>query len=102
MLQGTLNPESDYPESFFTFWNFDTPETRIYNNKAHAGIWGFWIFFYSNDPETVERESNAVIELLKKENDIILEGKGSDAKSDAPTHTGRMLTCYIIENYGGN
>ena len=31
-LQGSLNSEADYPDSFFTFWNFETPETAYYSN----------------------------------------------------------------------
>ena len=33
-LQGSMSEDDEYPESFFTFWNFDTEEIRHYNNKA--------------------------------------------------------------------
>ena len=33
-LQGSMSEYDEYPESFFTFWNFDTEEIRHYNNKS--------------------------------------------------------------------
>lgn len=95
-LQGSLNPEEEYPETFFTFWNFETPEGAFYDNDAHSAYWGFWVYLYSEDPETVERETEAVRKLLK-ENGFILQGRGEDVDSGRETHTGRMLTLYYME-----
>ena len=92
-LQGTIG---DYPESFYTYWNFDTPET-FYDNTAADAVWGFWIFFFSTDPALVESETNAVITRLRAAGWIV-EGRGEDALSDEPTHTGRRLTIYKREN----
>ena len=92
-LQGTIG---DYPESFWTYWNFATPET-FYDNAPAAALWGFWIFFFSTDPALVESESNAAITRLRAAGWIV-EGRGEDALSDEPTHTGRRLTVYKREN----
>lgn len=95
-LQGSLNVDAKYPNSFFTYWNFESPEGHFYDNKAHGVIWGFWVYFYSNNPRTVETETNAIINLLK-ENGYVVDGRGEDVSSGRETHTGRMITVYKME-----
>lgn len=97
-LQGSLNPEDSYPDSFFTFWVFEAPETSHYDNIAISCDWGFWVYFYSNDPELVETISLAAKRELQAVG-FVFEGKPIDANSDVATHTGCMLTCYIKEVY---
>lgn len=99
-LQGSLNPSQDYKDSFFTYWNFEAPETKHYDNRPISCSWGFWIYFYSVDPELV------VTEPLKAKTELTaagfaFEGKPMDAASDTSTHTGCMMTCRILENYKG-
>lgn len=93
-----MNSEEDYPSSFFTFWNIETPEDKHYNNEAARAVWGFWVYLYSDDPSIVDAKLEEARKLLKS-NDWIVEGKGEDVASDVETHTGRMFTCYKIENY---
>ena len=93
-MQGTIG---EYPESFYTFWNYETPETYYDNNPVNA-IWGFWIYFFSTNPALVESETSAVIARLRAAGWTVA-GKGEDALSDEPTHTGRRLTIYKRENY---
>ena len=98
MLQGSLNPEEEYPESFFTFWNFETPEAAFYDNAAGRAVWGFWVYFYSADPAKVD----TILERARQsliENGFITSGKGEDVASDVTTHTGRMIEIYGIEEY---
>lgn len=97
-LQGSMNDDEDYPPSFFTFWNFQTPEGAYYDNKATRAEWGFWVYFYSEDPELVDSVLEEAVKLLK-ENGWITDGKGEDAASDHETHTGRLVTCYYMETY---
>ena len=97
-LQGTLQSTEDYPESFFTFWNFDTPETAFYDNDAGRAVWGFWVYFYSTSPELVESVPEQARQLLKQ-NNFILNGKANDIAVDKPTHTGAFFTVYVFENY---
>lgn len=98
MLQGSLNPEQDYPDSFFTFWVFEANENTHYDNNPVSCDWGFWVYFYSNDPETVFRVSNEAKKALKSAG-FVTQGKPIDANSDRETHTGTMLTVYIKEVY---
>jgi hypothetical protein len=93
-MQGTIG---EYPESFYTFWNYETPETYYDNNPVNA-VWGFWIYFFSTDPALVESETSAVIARLRAAGWTVA-GRGEDALSDEPTHTGRRLTIYKKELY---
>lgn len=97
-LQGSLNPDEAYPDSFFTFWNFDTPEAAFYSDEANRAIWGFWVYFYSTNPQLVEQIPENARQLLKQ-NGWILQGKGQDISVDRPTHTGAFFTVYKFENY---
>ena len=97
-LQGTLQSTEAYPESCFTFWNFDTPEAAFYDNDAGRAVWGFWIYFYSSNPLLVETEPEKARKLLKQ-NGYILDGKAQDISVDKPTHTGAFFTVYKFENY---
>lgn len=97
-LQGSINPEEEYPDSFFTFWNFSTPEAAFYDDDAHRAVWGFWIYFYSVDPHLVETVSESARQLLKQ-NGWIPQGKPTDISVDKPTHTGAFFPVYVFENY---
>lgn len=97
-LQGSLNSVDDYPDSFFTFWNFDNPESEFYDDHAGRCIWGFWVYFYSTDPLNVEQIAEQARQLLRA-NGWIVGGKPADISVNKPTHTGAMFTTYIFENY---
>ena len=97
-LQGSLNPDESYPDSFFTFWNFETPENEYYSNDSGAAVWGFWVYFYSNDPEKVETVTDAAWATLKAAG-WTMDGRPNDITVDKPTHTGRMFTIYGYQKY---
>ena len=97
-LQGSLDTAEDYPESFFTFWNFETPESAFYDNDANRAVWGFWVYFYSTDPKLVEEKTEAARQLLKS-NNFVPNGRANDISVDVPTHTGAFFEVYGIENY---
>lgn len=97
-LQGSLDTAENYPESFFTIWNFETPEAAFYDNDANRAVWGFWVYFYSTDPKLVEEKTEAARQLLKN-NHWVPDGKQHDISVDVPTHTGAFFEIYGIENY---
>lgn len=97
-LQGSLNSADDYPDSFFTFWNFETPEAAFYNNDANRAVWGFWVYFYSTDPHAVETVPENARQLMKQ-NGWIPQGKPQDVQTDVVTHTGAFFAAYKFENY---
>lgn len=96
--QGSMGPDEEYPESFFTFWNFQADEVKTFDNKPVGCNWGYWLYFYSTDPVLVENELLKAKDLLKQAG-FDIWGKGEDVKSDVETHTGRMITVYFDERY---
>lgn len=97
-LQGSLNPDEAYPDSFFTFWNFQTPEDLFYSNYPSAAVWGFWVYFYSVDPEKVERVTEQARQIIRSAG-WTPDGRANDVSVDRPTHTGAMFTVYKFDNY---
>ena len=97
-LQGSLNNSEAYPDSFFTFWNFEKPQNEFYSNSDNAVVWGFWVYFYSTDPHLVESVPLEVIETFKLMSDSwTISALPTDAASDRPTHTGTMFTVLYYE-----
>lgn len=95
-LQGSMEEDEEYPESFFTYWNNDTDDGSHYDNEAIDYIWNFDVNFYSDNPELVNTKMLEVKNLLQ-ENGFIINGKGYDVASDEPTHTGRGMNVLKIE-----
>jgi hypothetical protein len=100
-LQGSVNSVEDYPESFFTIWNYDTPEGAFYDNDANRAVWGFWVYFYSIDPELVAEMPEAARQLLKQ-HDWTPVGRAHDITTDAVTHTGAFFDVLKMDNYNTN
>lgn len=94
--QGSLSPDEEYPDSFFTFWNNDSPDHAHYDNAEYGTEWDFDVNFYSTDPEkTYKVLADARIKL--KQNKWIVPGKGYDVASDEVTHTGRGMRAFYLE-----
>lgn len=86
-LQGTLNPEEVYPDSFITFWTDYTTDNGHYDNGVHSVDWSVSVFFYSNDPALVNKKPFEIAAALRFAG-FIPQGRGHDLASDEPTHTG--------------
>ena len=97
LLQGSLNKDEPYPESFFTFWNNTSDGDEFYDNEEHSYIWDFDLNFYSSDPALVNTKLLEAKSLLKQQG-FIVTGKGYDVASDEPTHTGRGINVLKIES----
>ena len=94
--QGTLNPDDDYPESFFTFWNHAADGVSFYDNDEHQIEWRFELNFYSSDPELVNIKLLQAKNLLKQHG-WIASGAGHDVASDEITHTGRGMPVMYVQ-----
>lgn len=94
--QGSLSDTDTYPDSFFTFWNNDSPDHSHYDNTDYGTEWDFDVNFYSNNPDLVYSVLLQARSLLK-ENGWVIPEKGHDVMSDEPTHTGRGITALFLE-----
>lgn len=95
-LQGSLNADDAYPETFITFWTDDVFDNSHYDDDAQSYAWDFTVIFYSSDPALVNSKPNEIRDALKKVG-FIPQGKGRDIPSDEPTHTGWAMDFYYIE-----
>lgn len=94
-LQGTLSGET-YPDSFFTVWNGDSYDQSHYDNHAISYTWEFDVNFFSTNPAIVGSTLMAAKAALIA-GGFIVSGKGRDAYSDEPTHTGRGFSVLCLE-----
>lgn len=94
-LQGSMNSDDSYPASFFTFWNFESPDGAFYDNDTYKSVYRYWVYFYSDDPILVDTKLLELKKLLK-DNNWVVDGNGIDVISDINTHTGRMYEVYKI------
>lgn len=94
--QGSFAEGAKYPDSFFTFWQTESPDHAHYDNNDYGTEWRYDVYFYSNDPA----KTYEVLELaraLLKQNRWIIPSKGYDVYSDEPTHTGRGMQALYLE-----
>lgn len=94
--QGSLTKDKGYPDSFFTFWNVDSPDHSHYDNNNYGTDWNFEINFYSVDP-ALTYSVLADARILLKQNNWIVPSKGYDVRSDEASHTARGLTIFYLE-----
>lgn len=86
-LQGTMNPDAEYPAEFVTFWTNSTDDSAHYDNAVAGVVWHFSVMFYSSDPARVNSKPLEIAADLKAAG-FVQQGRGHDLLSDEPTHTG--------------
>lgn len=96
-LQGTMNADKAYPDTFVTIWCNSTDDSAHYDNNAHSTDWYFSVILYSNNPTLVNTKPSEIRAVLKSEG-FIPQGKGNDIPSDEPTHTGWAMDFAYKEN----
>ena len=94
--QGSLTENEPYPNTFFTFWNDESPDHSYYDNNDYGTAWVFSFYVYSNDPQ-ITYDALMSARTILKQNNWIVPGKGYDVTSDEPTHTGRGIQVYYLE-----
>lgn len=96
LLQGSMNEDAEYPETFITFWTDDVLDESHYDDDATSFAWDFSVIFYSTDPVLVNTKPEEIRVALKNAG-FIPQGKGQDVPSDEPTHTGWAQNYYYLE-----
>ena len=94
--QGSLSNDATYPDSFFTFWNNQSPDHAFYDNTEYGTEWDFDVNFYSVDPDLTYSKLLEAKTLLKQ-NGWVVPGKGHDVMSDEPSHSGRGISALFLE-----
>ena len=65
-LQGSLNADEAYPETFITFFTDYTADGSHYENDVNSVEWNFSVILYSSDPKIVNEKPIEIINALKK------------------------------------
>lgn len=100
-LQGTIDEDRAYPDSFITYFTNDTDDRAFYSNEVTSFDWTFSVIYYSNDPALVNTVPATITAALKNAG-FIPQGKGRDIPSDEPTHTGWAMEFIITEYVAQN
>lgn len=95
-LQGTLNSEEAYPDTFITFWTNYTDDNSHFDDETYSVDWDFSVIFYSNNATLVNTKPAEILSALKAAG-FIPQGKGNDVLSDHPTHTGWAMEFIVNE-----
>ena len=95
-LQGTMNPDEEYPADFVTFWTPSTDFVAHFDNEPAECSWLFYVVYYSNDPVKVNTKPFEIAADLKAAG-FVQHGKGSDTPSDEATHTGWAMEFSCVE-----
>lgn len=95
---GSYDDEEPLPESFFTFWNKDTPEKAFFDNKAHEAVWVWDIYFFTKDASLLYAKLEDFI-TMAKEKGFIPQGKPKDIASSEPDYLGRYVQIKYVEKY---
>ncbi len=90
ILQGSMSPDEQYPDHFFTYWNNSADGTSYYSNNEGAIVWNYSLNFYSKDPQAVNTKLLEAKAALKAVG-FVVNGAGHSVASDEPTHTGRGI-----------
>ena len=64
--QGSYSDESEYPPSFFTFWNPTTSNDAFYDNVSNKAIWHWNVYYYTSDPATLYSHLSSPVSLMTR------------------------------------
>ncbi len=99
--QGSMSNDEKYPETFFTFWNNNSPDHAYYDDCDYGTEWDFDVNVYSSNPAlTYSVLADARIALKKA--GWIVASKGYDVASDEATHTGRGINALFLQTTNNN
>ena len=93
--QGSMS-NVEYPKSFFTFWNIDTPFIKFRDNDSKNYVEYIQVGFYTTDPNLIYSQMNDFINRAKQKG-FILEGKAKDTNADQDNYFGRLVYLRIIK-----
>lgn len=94
--QGSMAPDEEYPDHFFTFWENQSYDGSHYNNDNVSTVYDYDVNFYSIDPDAVYTKLREAKALLKSKG-FITSGDGHAVASDEDSHTGRGMNVLYLK-----
>lgn len=96
-LQGTLNPDEVYPETFITFYVADSDFDAYYDNDPNKINWYVHVVLYSSNPANILSMPSEIISALRTAG-FMPQNAGIDVISNIQTHTGWAMEFIYQEN----
>lgn len=87
--QGSLS-DKEYPPSFFTYWNIDTPITRFRDNTEKEYVEIISVCTYTNDANLIYSIMDDFI-VRAKAAGFIIDGRPYDTSADNDNYYGRFV-----------
>ncbi len=94
--QGSYQEGEPLPNSFFTFWNFET-NPQYLSNKIIGKEYVYRVFFYSIDPSLTNSVLDKARTLLEQNNFHC--GGDFDIDTDVEYYTGREMEVRYLQIY---
>lgn len=95
-LQNSKDSEDEYPEHYFTYWNWDNARSGYYDNKHNKNYVGYQIVAYSTDRKIVNKMIRKAIEELEK-NGFEIDEDETDISTSDKTYTALVIDVYFIK-----
>ena len=92
--QGSMS-DRDYAPEFFTFWNVDTPNLQIRDNKVKSFVEFVQIGYYTNNANLIYSRMDEFIQKAK-EKGFVIASNPQDANADKESYFGRVCFIRII------
>ena len=96
--QGSYSEDGEYPERFFTFWNYDSEKMEHYDNESYATVWRWEVCYYTRYPSELY---DTVDDLIAEAKNLgfVIEDSGFDVPSGRADMFGRKTILKYIEQH---
>jgi len=95
-LQGTIEPDAEFPADFITFQITASDTAAAFDNDDVLTAWDINVNYYSNNPLNVATFPEQIRAALKNAG-FIPQGRGVDLPTDEPAFTGWAMDYYKLE-----
>lgn len=96
-LQGTMDPDEKYPETFATYFISSSGFEAFYDDDPNRVDQYVAVIYYTNDPDKLQSEPPKIIRELRKAG-FIPTNAGINVISDVKTHNGFAMD-FVYPSY---
>ena len=94
--QGSFSESENIPDTYFAFWNLDTPEDGFYDNNPTRAVWHWQVYLYTKDPSIMYSKMDELI-ALARQSGFVPDGRAWDIPTDEPGYVGRSVRLLYVE-----
>ena len=94
--QGSFSESDEIPDTYFAFWNFDTPEDSFFDNSPTRTVWYWQVYLYTKDPSIMYSKMDELL-ALARQSGFVLDGRAWDIATGEVGYVGRTVRLIYIE-----